>query len=392
MLIALLLVEVGLRLAYGYLPFPVQNMIRHVRVWSSAGSSLGPSWLEICEGDSYLAARNLPNLKRHRVQFGPAIYHVSTTSLGFEHVGFRTMHNDSNRWDGVVVGDSFAFCHHVEMEDCWVTHVAERTGLKIANLAVPGTGSASHSRYLENYGRKLDPRYVIWQYWVNDPREDVQHVAGGLLPCMVAGTDRRGTMHNRGFLQWLKQFSISANLIKHTLVQLQKTTPDDEISTTDAYSFTTTKNRQLFAWRGEGAAIDSQVATSGFKMTTGAISLAARRSSIDKTQFLLLIAPSNLQVYADELPNDVLRTEVEAENFATDRLIEFAKDNNIDFVDLRPAFITAAARGEELYPYYDVHWTASGNKLAANAVVEWIQEKESLANARRADHRPSGRQ
>ena len=65
LLLAIALVELGLRVTYDYLPLPVQNMIRHVRVWGSDGSKLGPSWLELCVGDSFLSARNLPNLEQH---------------------------------------------------------------------------------------------------------------------------------------------------------------------------------------------------------------------------------------------------------------------------------------------------------------------------------------
>ena len=110
-------------------------------------------------------------------------------------------------------------------------------------------------------------------------------------------------------------------------------------------------------------------------MTTAAIGLAARRSRARGSQFLLLIAPSNLQVYADKLPNEVLRAEMEAENRTTDQLIVFARENEIEYLDLRPAFIAAAARGEDLYPYYDVHWTPAGNELAADIVTAWIRQR-----------------
>lgn len=372
-LMALFIVEVGMRIAYDYLPFPVQTMIRHVRLWGASGPRLGPSWLEICEGDTYLSARNLSDLKNHRVQFGPAIYHVSTTSLGFDGVGFRTEEH-TGAWDGVVVGDSFAFCHHVEIENCWITHVAAKTGLKLANLAVPATGSASHSRYLEKYGRKLKPRLVIWQYWVNDPREDVEHVVGGLLPCPRPVGDSESTPHI-GLRQRLKTGSIAVNLVYQIWERRGLSGSREEAKRTDAYVFETTAKRRLFAWRGEGAAPRSKVATSGFQMTAGAIGFAARRTRALNGHFLLLIAPSNLQVYADELPNEVLRAEMEAENLTTDQLIAFARENEIDYLDLRPEFIAAAARGEDLYPYYDVHWTPRGNELAASAVEEWIRDK-----------------
>tara|TARA_R110002095_G_scaffold120822_1_gene105155 strand:+ start:1039 stop:2199 length:1161 start_codon:yes stop_codon:yes gene_type:complete len=374
LLVALLLVEVGMRYAYDYLPFPVQSMIRHVRVWGNAGQRLGPSWLETCVGDPHLGARNLPDLKDHRVQFGPAIYHVSTTSLGFDGLGFRTPEYHGS-WDGVVVGDSFAFCHHIEIEDCWVTRLAGKTGLKLANLAVPATGSASHSRYLEKYGRKLDPGLVIWQYWVNDPREDVEHVAGGFLPCPRSTNDIELSEPSTDLRRWLKEHSIAANLVYQTWERQQAGSSRGRPSESDAYFFETTSNRRLFAWRGEGAASRSRVATVGFEMTTAAIGLAARRSRARGSQFLLLIAPSNLQVYADKLPNEVLRAEMEAENRTTDQLIVFARENEIEYLDLRPAFIAAAARGEDLYPYYDVHWTPAGNELAADIVTAWIRQR-----------------
>jgi lysophospholipase L1-like esterase len=139
-------------------------------------------------------------------------------------------------------------------------------------------------------------------------------------------------------------------------------------------------------------AINTAVGASGFELTTGAIGLAARRSNANNTQFLLLVAPSNLQVYAADLPSDVLRAEMAAENFATDQLITFAHERGIEFLDLRPAFIAAAARGEELYPSYDVHWTAAGNQLAANAVADWLEAKESQKKINRPGDRTVDRQ
>ncbi len=379
-LVALALVEVGMRSAYDYLPFPVQSMIRHVRAWGDAGQRLGPSWLETCVADSYLGARNLPDLQDRRVQFGPAIYHVSTTSLGFDGLGFRTP-EDHGSWDGVVVGDSFAFCHHVEIEDCWVTRLATKTGLKLANLAVPATGSASHSRYLEKYGHKLDPRLVIWQYWVNDPREDVEHVVGGFLPCPKPPNNNDDNSSITNLRQRLKEYSIVANLVYQTWERRHTGDSTGAPDRSDAYFFKTTQNRRLFAWRGEGAASRSRVASVGFDMTTAAIGLAARRSNARGSQFLLLLAPSNLQVYAEQLPNEVLRTEMAAENLATDQLIAFARENGIEYLDLRPAFIAAAARGEDLYPYYDVHWTPAGNALTAEVVAAWIRDNAAMSTS-----------
>lgn len=365
LVVAIALLEVGLRLAYEILPAPVRGMIRHVERISTDGI-LGPSWLAACVGDEHYAARNLPELDEQRAEFGPALYHISTGNLGFEGFGFRGTQT-AEKFDAVVVGDSFAFCHHIEYDDCWVKHVSDASGLKIANLAVPATASVSHSRYLEEIGRKLNPSLVIWQYWVNDPREDAEHVLGGYLPCPRANKTPQSNQSRRPFRQWLKASSVSANL---AVAIFDRMAGYERKQTAGVYVFETTAELPLFAWRGEGALPQSEIERSGFEMTSAAIGLGARRTMAAGGRFVLVIAPSNLQVYADTLPNEILRAEMRAENSASDRLVDFAREREIEVIDLRPGFIAAAKRGEILYPSYDVHWNQAGNRLAAALLTD----------------------
>jgi len=206
-----------------------------------------------------------------------------------------------------------------------------------------------------------------------------------LLPCPTEDHILDASTDDHPYLRRLEQFSISANLIAYGLNWQQAAEAEDEFYKTDAVSFRTTKNRPLFAWQNQYLATSDRAVSSVFEMTTAAIGLAARRSLANDTKFLLLIAPSNLQVYADELPNDVLCAEMEAENSATDRLIRFAREKDIEFLDLRPTFIAAATRGEELYPEYDVHWTPIGNNLATNEVVDWLRAQESRLITKRSN-------
>ena len=62
--VALLLTESGLRIAYVHLPGGMQDMLQDVRLWGAGGRRLGPSWLEYCVADDYLIARNQPDLNR----------------------------------------------------------------------------------------------------------------------------------------------------------------------------------------------------------------------------------------------------------------------------------------------------------------------------------------
>ncbi len=362
---SVLFFEVAIRAAYVYLPYPAQTLIREVHLYGWHGPKLGPPWWTYCVGDDYLGARNLPNLDQVRVQYGPTLYRLTTHSLGFEGLGFRTP-EAHRHWDGVVVGDSFGFCQHLDIEHCWVTQLTRQSGLTLANLSVPGTGSASHSRYLEDYGRQLKPRLVIWQYWVNDPREDVLHVAGDVLPCPAPAGPETMPRDLRAFL---KRSSVIANLIYKSW---QHHRGGAQSISTDAAAFETTSGIKLLAWLDESAVPRSAIASTGFSMTTASIGLAARRTQATGGTFLLLIVPTNLQVYADVLPSEALHRELRYENTGTEQLIEFAREHDIAYLDLRPAFIAAAARGEVLYPARDPHWNAAGNTLAANEVARWV--------------------
>ena len=369
--VAVLLTEIGLRAFYEQLPPGAQEVLRDVKTWLADDKVLGPSWFETCVGDKYYSAKILPNLDRARVKFGPAVYHLSTSDLGFKGVGFRSQPAAS--YDGVVVGDSFGFCHHVEIEDCWVRQVEVKSEIKIANLSIPATGSTSHSRYLEKFGRRLKPRFVIWQYWVNDPREDVQHILGGGMPCALPKNVQE-EISNAGktnVRSVFKEHSALANLL-YRAWENHRTSNEFAKIRNDVYEFTTSDGQNLFAWRGEGSISDSDTARVGFEMSTAAIGLAARRTQATGGQFLLLIAPSNLQVHADNLPDEILRSEMRYENDMSDRLVEFAKTNGIEYIDLRNLFIDASEQGAKLYPEYDVHWTPHGNRLAADAVSDWL--------------------
>jgi len=59
----------------------------------------------------------------------------------------------------------------------------------------------------------------------------------------------------------------------------------------------------------------------------------------------------------------------------TKELIEYAKANDIPFVDLTSVFRTAAAQGvQTVYPG-DLHWTKEGHRLVANALYDFFVDK-----------------
>src|SRR5262249_47092040 len=91
-------------------------------------------------------------------------------------VGFRSLQPQDGTVPAVALGDSFTFCF-TEVEACWVSVVAQRTGLKLANLGQPVTGSMSHARIYSDFVAKPElklgqPKLVLWQFYGNDFNDD----------------------------------------------------------------------------------------------------------------------------------------------------------------------------------------------------------------------------
>ena len=109
-----------------------------------------------------------------------------------------------------VVGDSFSFCF-TEYEDCWVTRFDQSTGLPTLNTAQGSTGSVSHWRFINTFGRTFEPPLVIWQFWVNDFNEDYQlAVLRGEIPESSVRTGVPDYPDEGGaVVQWLRANSVA---------------------------------------------------------------------------------------------------------------------------------------------------------------------------------------
>src|SRR5262245_25532459 len=76
---------------------------------------------------------------------------ISTVSLGYDDIGFRDDGLDGEPF-AVVLGDSYANCSGVELEECWVEQLEQRVGRDMANLSVLGYSPQQEQRMLTHYG------------------------------------------------------------------------------------------------------------------------------------------------------------------------------------------------------------------------------------------------
>lgn len=63
---------------------------------------------------------------------------------------------------------------------------------------------------------------------------------------------------------------------------------------------------------------------------------------------------------------------------ADDRLMQFAKDNNLLMLDLLPVFRKEAKKNVMFYHLVDQHWTKEGNQVVANILVDYLESKSLI--------------
>ena len=96
-------------------------------------------------------------------------------------------------------------------------------------------------------------------------------------------------------------------------------------------------------------------------------------SELQRKKLIVVLLPSEVQVH----PEHSNRYDIVPPLTLTDaqrphgEFAEFFKENGINFIDLLPVFQEHAK--EPLYSTLDEHWTALGNRLAAQSIADYLQ-------------------
>src|SRR5258707_4390072 len=129
LLLAWVLVESVIRIAYGALPMNLQIALRNVHVTPFTDQQLAPPSLWQPDSDYLNIVR--PGVTDSLQAGSPTVtFHVSSYAWWGGRVGFRSPQPQDGSVEAAAVGDSFTFCF-TEVNDCWVSLVAHRTGLHI---------------------------------------------------------------------------------------------------------------------------------------------------------------------------------------------------------------------------------------------------------------------
>lgn len=262
------------------------------------------------------------------------------------------LYRQTERFDILVVGDSFTWCTTVAPEDAWVAQLAALTSQTTYNLSKPGIGPYEYLELLKHFGLPKSPKRVVMSlYEGNDLRDALAYKAYTDPKYAQAQPDRPGLEENFRY-----RFIFDANTIPFNL----ENADSDEVF----YA------RQLAA---------NRVSPSVFS--------DALREFVDlsKTyQFmpLLTYTPSAYTAYqaAVEFEQPAL-AEIMSNYSQKQRafLAEQAKQLGLDFVDFTPALQAAAQYNTtpENLLYYPTnrHLTRYGHAVVAKDLAAMLGSK-----------------
>lgn len=103
----------------------------------------------------------------------PSVSYVTIDVFGDNSFGARDDGIDKEFW-AVALGDSYAFCYSIDLNQCWTEIIERETGKDVLNLGTPGTGTYHQYKIFEHFLKryKEKPRFVFLMFNFTDHLDD----------------------------------------------------------------------------------------------------------------------------------------------------------------------------------------------------------------------------
>ncbi|MFH0952865.1 MAG: hypothetical protein V1873_00895 [Verrucomicrobiota bacterium] len=330
----------------------------------------------------------LPDKRGSIVYEGEVAHYIRTNPEGFRDRPFPPPGEPVRRV--IVIGDSFVSNISVGDDEVFTEQMEQRLPeTTVMNCGVNGYGQVQEYLLLRRLLATYRPEVVVTvvyvgndfhdnldQSWIRRPRPwarlsaggpDVEIVPGGewhpAPPRVRSWSDRfwRG-LHLRGFVE------SRADYFRHRL------------------RVTGSKTRALSRYRPPELDLSrkklSPESEEGYRVLERMLVRIVRLCKERGARCLFVVAPTEDQVDPERWAQLLKRHRVapsDCDPAAPDRrLVEFAGREGLDLLDLLPLLRDAAAKGTPMYYTKEMHWTAEGNLVVADAVLDFIEAKGLL--------------
>ncbi|HEX2623129.1 MAG TPA: hypothetical protein VHL11_23375 [Phototrophicaceae bacterium] len=368
-----ILLEVGMRLLAPYLPPALQLAAER----AEKGQALDINRLQLMTMDidhNFMMRPNVDN-----ALYGPketVVFHVTTTQILDSRMGFRTYPvKQGDKIDVAVVGDSFSFCF-TEFVDCWVTRFEQATGLRTMNLAQGSTGSMSHWRFVDTFGRAFQPPLVIWQWFGNDFNEDYQLALTRGETASLGDTVVPDYHKNDApVLRWLRSNSVAWVVIETALFG-----EDAYISDFERYHFTPEGEVQFnghtleYGQKYEQIAMNMSDPRVSYGISTTREALLNSRQAVESWggKFVVFLIPVREEVYSDLIAPKLGADQMAIYSGARETMLGLCDELQLTCYDLLPDLQTYARQGDLLYYPDDMHLNPHGNVVVEELIQKWL--------------------
>jgi len=339
----------------------------------------------------------------------PAGYPDSDFTLTVDKRGFRNK-TDLEKYDVVVLGDSFTESSHISDEDVWPVLLAQKSNRTVYNLGMSGGNPVTYLETLKKFGLELSPKIVICMlYEGNDfhgfnfkSREEEHKRSLGTLfrTSPLRLSIKKAMIRCLGPINSNRQKNIAAfsnSKIEscppshplYAVSWLPLSIPDGPNARYYAFEvkrllahFVSKSDflqspgcRQTFAILREIKQICDQknirfIVAYAPDKSHALLPLVKDKLSPQKLRAFMALKEKNLPP-ADDLV-DVLLSHLDIQESAIE---EFCKQESIEFVSLTQPLRQNIAQGLQAYYTYDQHWTPIGQKIAAETLFNSVFKK-----------------
>jgi len=283
--------------------------------------------------------------------------------LEYDDLGFRNPQGLKD-WDIAIAGDSFTELCTVPTEDLFTSRLGKELGLRVKNLGVAMTGTLTQTCYLEEFGKSASTKDAMVVFYEGNDLGDLIGENESLLKA------RAGRKENRS----LEELPRQSSFLKAIWKMLRPSPP----------------SRRSYNARFEVDGRSVPIAVSPYSppgsdrlpggvraMLTESLRGWATTANRLNVKPWLVFMPCKLRVlhkhlkYTDGTPSAITER---APSDLPDLVRAMCRDVGIEFIDVSPRLIDAAARGRLTFNTVDTHLNAEGSACVAEVLADALRK------------------
>ena len=380
-------------------------------------------FLRVAKQKRYVGNRDyyhrIPNSKMQGINkdVPPTAFSYPTIAAGYPDIpytltvdkrGFRNT-TDFQRYDVVVLGDSFSEGSHVSDDHAWPAVLARKSNMTVYNLGMSGGSPVTYLETLKRFVLELSPKIVVCMlYEGNDFR------SSNFAPKKAKRKSNFEDLYKasplrlsikRALIRYLgplnaHRFSTGSRSNPPLLTLYEPSHPLYAISWLPL-AIPDHPNAKYYAFKIKRL-LSHFVTEKDLQQSRGCQALFAKLREIKKIcapnniRFIIMYAPDKphvlLPLVRDNLspdklhafmalkkkdpppPADLMNILIPRLHVHESAIEEFCRQESIEFISLTQHLRREILKGRQAYFTYDQHWTPLGQEIAADTLLRYIEE------------------